>query len=298
MKHIFLVLTAMMCIFSCSKGKVASKKLNDLESEHLKGNIKSIRTITYIAKDIFGDIIKREIKSNNLIIYNRDGNVIENNTYNEIGTLTKKYIHIWNGSIPIETYYYTNTGLNTKYIYTTDENGYIQEQNNYNKEGEFYNKILFKYNKKGYLIESKRYDENGTLYSKHIIERDKNNRTTKIITDAYSGNAKSDVYISYKYNEKGDLLSENTRYSFSSGNDNITYDKYEHDSNGNWIKRIKYTNGELSDIEERTIEYYGFSEQSVEASSNLPVVTDLYKERDYYETDSASISVEELDSID
>ncbi len=59
----------------------------------------------------------------------------------------------------------------------------------------------------------------------------------------------------YKYDEKGNKIVENSYNADGSLREKNTY-KYEFDAMGNWIKQTLITDGKPKDLTERVIEYY------------------------------------------
>src|SRR5690554_1197246 len=128
----------------------------------------------------------------------------------------------------IETNWYNSDGsLNSKIIYKYDEKGNQIEQNEYNSDGSLNSKIIYKYDEKGNQIEQNGYNSDGSLYSKII----------------------------YKYDEKRNKIEENLYNSDGSLDRKLT-SNYEYDKQGNWIKRIDYTDEIPKFILEREYEYY------------------------------------------
>ncbi len=109
----------------------------------------------------------------------------------------------------------------TKY-YT---NGNVKERSHYTDFGD--SKSIEKFNQQGKMIEDLRYTADSLTY-RELMEY----------------NNEGDLICSRRYNAKGEMPNRKRIY------------KYEYDEHHNWIKRIFYEKGRVSDITLREIEYF------------------------------------------
>ena len=92
MKNILYTFLAFGLFFSCSENKE-----NDLDKANLKGKVESIYITSFEAIEKFGEVTKGDKKWENEwqfdkeLIYNDNGNLIEQNEYDEEGELTNKW---------------------------------------------------------------------------------------------------------------------------------------------------------------------------------------------------------------
>ena len=229
MKKIILAILSVLRLVSCKQ----SEKKNDLTEENLKGKVKSIKETLYEAVDKFGQIEKGNWFNNYFTIYDKKGNIIEENDYDSDGS------------------------LNSKTTYKYDEKGNKIEENDYDSDGRLDSKTTYKYDEKGNIIEENHYDSDGRLDSKTTYKYDEKGNTIEKNYYSYS-DGRLDSKITYKYNEKGNTIEENDYY-YSDGrlDSKTTYKyKYEYDKNNNWTQKIQYRNTIPNIITERIIEYY------------------------------------------
>ena len=117
MKKIILAILSVLRLVSCKQ----SEKKNDLTEENLKGKVKSIKETLYEAVDKFGQIEKGNWFNNYFTIYDKKGNIIEENDYDSDGS------------------------LNSKTTYKYDEKGNKIEENDYDSDGRLDSKTTYKY---------------------------------------------------------------------------------------------------------------------------------------------------------
>ncbi|MDR1897461.1 MAG: hypothetical protein LBR10_11790 [Prevotellaceae bacterium] len=222
-----------------------SRQKTDVEKAGLKGEVKSVKTVTYQAIEKSGKITKGEIDSLHTIeeyLYDSNGNLIAQNSYESGDHLkeihTYKYDSIGNR---IETdRYYSNGMLASKIIHQYDSTGNPIEDIYYRPDGSLSATSIFKYDTDGDLIEENFYDPDGSLSS----------------TAIFSEFARKDKYDNCG-NPIETIFYQPDRILFKD-----TY-KYKYDSKGNWTERISYykkpnsvRKGKAYSITERTITYY------------------------------------------
>ncbi len=96
----FIIITGLLLFSMSSSLKEESyldhqKKESDLDRSNLRGNVKSVRRISYNTLIKSGEIVKGNISRNrgihNYVIFNKRGNRIEGNNYNPDGSLQSKH---------------------------------------------------------------------------------------------------------------------------------------------------------------------------------------------------------------
>ncbi len=160
--------------------------------------------------------------------FNDKGQAIEAviTTENPYNSMKQVFEYDDKGNKIKELVYHSDTidfeGINKYYA-----DGTLQETATFDyKDGKKVPREVYKYNEQGKEVEKLRYKAD-TLYSKVVTDYDK------------YGNVLSIKHVEGKRIHKP-----------------ITYDKYEYDSQGNWIKRIYYEKGKASDITIREIKYF------------------------------------------
>ena len=119
------------------------------------------------------------------------------------------------------------------------------------QKGDLRTKDISKYNEDGNRTEETSYNADGELARKYKDQYDEDgNRTEKTFY-----NADGEIMFKFQYDEDGNKT-ESTYYN-SDGEINMKWKyQYEYDKLKNWIVRLEYTDGKLTEIIEREIEYY------------------------------------------
>jgi YD repeat-containing protein len=238
------LLILMFFLFSC--GSKNSNPDNYFNRYELIGDVKEVIQETYFTNDKFGNIVKTglvtrqdysfDINHNILSVtqysinsisldisskwtwkYDDENNCIESRTYDEYGDITTTYIYKYQDEY-VEVEYFSN-GEKNKWTEKIDKNKNIIE----NKD-----KTRFIYDSRNNLIE--------VIYSNN-----------KNIVYEYNSDGKltSHGIINIKYNNKG----------FIENNGFMSYE-YEYDTQGNWVKKIEFSDGHPILIRERKLKYY------------------------------------------
>lgn len=252
----------------------ANPNKTDWKKLNIKGKVKSISEISYLAIDKFGKIKKGNRAPNPLwektdYIFDTNGYLLEliqsDSSKSYYYSESYKY-DIWENLIETSIsggskyyYKYDNKGnkieLNTylpngqhesKHIYKYDEKDNMIEETLYYQESQPEN-TLYKYDEKNNLIAINHYRSNGNCYSEVSYKYEDNNKIKAIWDNSY--------YSIYQYDDKGNLIVENSLNSDDKPLYGKTTYEYEYDRNGNWIKSIVFKNGFAEYILERKIEY-------------------------------------------
>lgn len=221
---------------------------NDLEKSCLSGEIKSIRETSYSMSNNSESKGEENIISDNLTIYNPDGNKLKTSNYK-------------------------NGALFSYIVYNYDQQGFITGSNEYNADGSMYLTISYSGDENGNITKAK-YDR--------ILQKtyDADRSSIDVEYDKYYQNLFTN--ISFENDFKGNILvekyfSENGRQTFKILNKyDYKYNKVEvkyYNTSGNvsWRKKLKY------DVEGNTNEVKLFE------SNRLALVSKFEYEFDQYD---------------
>lgn len=156
---------------SCAK-KSKDLKGNDLEQWNLKGNIKSVSEINYSETG----------KYDTNILFNNDGFVTKQTSYNPDGSLIRKWVYKYDGQ---------NRKLTRDCYVQKDSLSYTMH---------------YYYNESGKIAGTKTVKSNGILGSQYDCQYDKNQNVIKETT--IGENATFENLVMQKYNDKNNVISE------------------------------------------------------------------------------------------
>ncbi len=228
----------------------------DLQKDNLIGTVKSVEESYYLTGINIADEGEMGLESIVVTKYGKNGFIIEKNGENLDGTLNYRNIYKYDSvtGLLVETNFYDE---NEKLKYTTNfkfENGNLIEENIFDEFGNPSYSFSNKYDANGNLIEEHFYNENGVLIWKSIFTVDPKGAVLEkktIIDESFEELNTKETYV---YDTKGNIISSK-RYGLENTFDLIT-NKYEYDSQGNWIKRTEFENNKPKAISEKKIEYY------------------------------------------
>lgn len=280
MKKIYFAIGVIILLLSSCGQR---KELNELQVRNLKGDVISVATRTYKAKNKFGEITKDEVaysniydELNSLIEFNNFKQLISISAFDKRGDLEEKRIYTYkddnlycidsydeNGELENKTIYtYENEFVSSIIMY--DNDGDMIQTNTYENNGSRLTKLSF-FDKEGELISSTIFQGDNNRISKQI-STDKSGKETIIINEFVGDFISKIIHPEYTIevirNKNNDVIeainaeiSPNQNIIFSEGS-NIIYE-YEYDEKGNWIKRfeIDKSTKEARYISERIIEY-------------------------------------------
>ncbi len=121
-------------------------------------------------------------------------------------------------------------------------------------------KVISKYDDKGNRIEYSSFNSDGSQEQKRTFKYDDKGNKIEISSFVYDGNQQSQNYKrTYKYDDKGNEIE--IEYNTYYPEDSLVYKytdkyKYDFDSKGNWIKKIKFENEVPTLKVVREIEYF------------------------------------------
>lgn len=182
MKKIVLMAFAIMNLAGCDLRKEKEVK-NDLQKQELKGKVKSVVQKVYTGSEKFGEVEKDSVFCD---IFSTDCN---KSYYNEFGnkTIVEYDSHILLG----------------KGVFTYDNQQFLIESKNFDREGKLFQKDVYKNNENGKPFEMNSYI-NDTLFHKVITKYDSKHNVIERCTYRENGNLEKEE--KYKYNENGDLI--------------------------------------------------------------------------------------------
>lgn len=283
MKNIYLILAVLLILTSC----------NEESSDHrtydgLKGNVKSIESRTYEAKDVFGEIQKGTYldESFKYTEYDFDGNRIKEGYY----VRPSYYLHVSTYDenknrvemIEYKSSDHNSSGkINTRESFIYNDEGNLKEKNWFGSDNKLGTKYVYIYDDEGCLTEEKTYRADGSFHSNVIYKNDSDCRTIERLESRF------DSRTTYKYNSSGFMIEE-IHYDTEDGSIESS-NKYRLNDDGyilEWIKYDEYFDDEIKkyvyerdrdnqlisrevyDQNELLIESYSFDYQEIDEYGN------------------------------
>jgi len=280
---LIVVIGAVSVFFIENNNKTA---MNDLKIANLRGNVKSVREITYNAENKFGELIKGDR-------YGGSDGKFDDKPWSELPLmhpLSSAAIYPFknslikyekNGCISDIIIYDENNQIDTKYIYKYDDKGKKLERAQYDDKGKLENKFVFNYEPNGQLnsmicsnypdiycrAKPTQFDKNGNITIIQLSYKDesddincKYDKNNNLIGFSMGGEE-----TEVKYDNKNRITQDTWGQTYFFDNNGYLIKKIgigksygtfiysNHDETGNWTKAI---NEEASQIVERTIEYW------------------------------------------
>ena len=249
-----VILLSLITLSACSQ-KTNIEEIKTAWNEiGLEGKVKSMRTISYDAIELYGGIQKGDISSffeNTLYTFNNEGGLTERIVFEYDLKKDKKETYEYNGNrnIPIKKNSYTfrrytdiGGGINRvtyipegfldrSYLYKTDEKGNKTEEQIFDGDGNYIGKYVWKLDEKGNILEKDGFNDQNILVSRGIVEYDENGN--KILEQNYGKDNTLGTKYTWKYTKDGKLLeyymfnikgniSEGIINEFSSQNNNLS----------------------------------------------------------------------------
>tara|TARA_B100000809_G_C15023424_1_gene489280 strand:+ start:341 stop:1099 length:759 start_codon:yes stop_codon:yes gene_type:complete len=251
MKKIIIITVGLLLILSCGTNNGLDRNNTDWNKFKLKGDVKSFKEIKFLAVDNFSIISDGEkIKHiyNKEVLFNLDGNKIEQNDYIPDGTLANRTVFLYRKDVLVEYNNYDSQGmLFGTGKYELNEDGKVSRLNYKTSDGRYNWSESYLYDSNGNLTEVRRFKTEEVIDSKEVyVFDDKSN----VKTSELHKEGKLISKNNYNYDEEGNF--NELKYSDTSV---YTY-KYNYDEKGNWIKKIVFENGNPSGILTREIEYF------------------------------------------
>lgn len=272
----YLFILSLLFLTACT-----NYKKTDLDNYQLKGNVSSVKMLTYYADSKFGEIIKGELLYDGVSVvdfnksgyitsissYIKNGNLYSKSkysyredkldtviVYDSNGDLMNKMFFIWDDDKLLSNLNYDSEGKETfKNIYEY-ENGYVKTVLFYDEDELVDKQIITKRDGEN-VLESFSYDKTGKEKGKHINEWD-NNIQVKIEYIASNDDSSYSIFL-----ENGLTVKSENCYVLMNSIDmsmkEIYFYDYEFDNKDNWIKCIVFKgNGKIPyRVIEREITY-------------------------------------------
>ena len=280
-----LIFMAVLSLFAACGTQ--SDDFNSLSCDGLKGNVLSVKTMCYNAKERFGEAEKLSMldyyHSNYqlplfpayLAEYNEDGNLVKMTIYNADGIRQSlvKYEYMENNQIALESY--DSTG-ELNYSYKIEfENGtpvnQVSFKNNESgttdKDFEFEGTLIKSYNTYNDTVlisrtensfYKNRLSESITIDTAKNIIQQQNTKWTEsgqLLNQTIISDGIEKVVINCDYNSEG-FLSQYTSTGDWCQKANYTFKYTSFDKQGNWTERVIYSKEKVCYIEQRIIEYF------------------------------------------
>lgn len=249
MKPILLSLIVFL-LTACS---INSGQVNDLSLENLHGQVREIKSKTYITSTEKSGKEKTTFWSTRITKYNKKGNLTETKAIYYPDSATQE--------VHVAFVNYDKNGM--KASITNDKNKTIKDFTAYNEDdlatetynyddfGNFIRLERYAYENK-LLKETDVYSDKRVLYSKIIYERDNRGCIKQISIYDFEGNLYSKTIYTFDA-EKRMVSYKGTGKNYKS---NGLFKYGTSDKNNNWLLNKKYENNKLIGFEEREISYY------------------------------------------
>ncbi|MFD2512572.1 hypothetical protein ACFSRY_01725 [Pontibacter locisalis] len=276
-------LILLVILYGCGSSKFAFEE-NLLPESNFRGKVRTVKTTTYSADIENGKVTKgkkadTQSRPETVMLYDQEGNLLEERQYDSDGTLVNKWVYEYNdkGKETGRAYYFYGD-LVEKEVNKYDEAGNLTEQYAYDYNDSLKYKREIRYDEKGNVkeIEADRdlfwgrrniytyneeentvaertFYEDSTFNFRTIYRFDKKNNLVGLETYDSEGTLQDSTI--YTYDKMGNEVQART-YSPQGKRINQTTNKYEYDRKKNWIRKIEYEDGEAKYIVEREIEYF------------------------------------------
>lgn len=282
----YLMLLGLILFNGCAKKDANASKYGttDLQKHEISEKVKSMRIVTFQAKDNFGKAIKDAFSGDVYYQYNDYGFISEETHYYYDGQMDTHIVYKRDDSMRILELN-ENTTVRLSYprtVYKYDSRGNNTEQTVYDTDGKIAWKIMLSYDSNSKLIEKGMYDGEGSLMDKTVYTYDSANMlagfkkygasfellhaTSYKYFDAKNAKKDSDLgkireevdydskevlqsTKSYQYNDLG-LVTEVTTVWPGSETIRLTFE-YEYNAAKDWIKKTTFANSIPTLIEER-----------------------------------------------
>ena len=253
-KHIRVITIPAFVLFFLYHSSVSGQK-TDLEKMNIKGRVNSIRELHY---RIDGDSLNYAIIGADVsysYFFNPEGNKKEDLIYHIDGSLNRKFKFQYDesGHKSSQTQYTANDSLIRTIKYSYDKDGMLNEEIYYNGAGNKEKKIAYHYDKKGNVTEEKHTTGGGKLLYRFSYTYDDEGKLTD--NQRFDRNGKLEKRVKSFNDSAGNV----TREEIYNDGDQRTHTgtfQYKSDLKGNWIKKLEFSDNNISYLVEREIKYY------------------------------------------
>ncbi|MBE0662827.1 MAG: hypothetical protein IH597_10180 [Bacteroidales bacterium] len=244
-KHLLLLQSIAIILLSCSN--ITEKADNDWVLQGLKGEVKSIREVSYEANMHFGTINQGVKKRENPfdkdreLIFDRKGRIINDVYYEDDGNVFEAYKYTFNeeGKLVEQSFYNSDGNIESIHILKYDEKGQHIETIFSDSNGQIRMTNKNVYNESGKLIEELWLDSTKNITSMFELKYDIRGNIIEKIWYGHDSNLVSKW--TYTYDDTGILIEEN-----QFGPNGKRYNIKTYDQNGNKIEESSYApNGSL-----------------------------------------------------
>jgi YD repeat-containing protein len=245
----------------------------------LKGPVKSTSSVTYLAEEKFGTLVKDEAFMTEFCEYNKDGFLISTKETEDEDVFNTKLIYDADNNLVEANRYQGKSELIAKFKVKYNEQGLQSITSLYKADGSLEEKNVYAYNTKNLLAKQITYDEDGKKVAEETYEYDSEGRVSKETYISENREKKMETTVTtYAYNSKGQAIKRNELHADGTHrNYKLEYDQfgnlikeyadeenyntytYSYDSKNNWIKQEKvnaFSGTKAEYIYERTIKYY------------------------------------------
>lgn len=300
MKKLFMFMLSLMVLVACGKKTNASHSVDDestgtsqqgftLSSLTLKGHVRSVNTVCYDAREVFGRYEKGSVSKSwywfglqacrSQAEFNEHGQMTAHYMYDEADSLVSYFLYTFDDSKNMLSQTILPAGREEDYSinYIYDNGKLVDIVNSYPYIQYEYE---YTFDKNNNMICSVEYYD-GDKFSETHIEYNRLGQQTKQVTVRNDGTEQ--YRTEYEYTSKGVNTSMRTWYEgveinsfyhrlndkdecveslyFSNGSDEpylrVEKTYLEYDEHGNWTLRLLYNSIEdVRMLQERTIEYY------------------------------------------
>lgn len=237
----------------------------DLQSDNIKGKVKTIKTTLYMADDVNGVPTKGKLQNYHIISYNAQGNATEAQYFSGKGTLNFKIVSKYNekGIRTSQELYDERGTLMNKTICQNDAKGFLTIEQTYSNTGEATSKYTYQYDSKGNLTMQTGYkspNDTDTQSTNQYSYDDAGYSVERISTAAY--NTAEKQVSTYTNDANGNQIKEQLQQRDVNTNEatatKLYFYTYKLDTKGNWTSKTTYETAEkiVTDIAEREITYY------------------------------------------
>jgi len=254
MKKLIIYFITVIFLISCG-----TEEINSLKRNGINGDVKEISQEKWSVSEKFGEFLPKEkieaFDEHYKIIYNSDGNLLENWIYNSKGNLEGIIKSKWNNYKLIKQSLYNNNGdsegeIIFEYEDSLNLNNY--KKLFYDKDGneQFY--LLIEENENGNVTSFKSFLVSDSLLEWSVTKYDDNNHITE--EKLYNQSKELKQRNIYKTDIQGNIIKK-AEYDQVDSLIKITTFEYELDNQNNWIKQIVFENDKALFMRIRTIKY-------------------------------------------
>jgi hypothetical protein len=256
---VLFLLISFCFIFSCTGEKEVRRGTNDAAKLELKGQVRLLTETIFKTENNSGEIQKGGMLSKKIIMFNKSGNLLDEQNFGPDGRLDWKVSFAYDdkGNLISRTTFDKTSDLLRKEVYRYDMKGNVISVASLGREGDLENEITFLYDARGNEVErnsfttgvsqwniSLYYDAKGNLKKDSYTRLIQSQRTrvlsqydekgNKIIEEYFNSDGRLFTRNRNKFDEKGNLI----RTDVYNSDDSLVYmSVYEYNDNGRLVGR-------------------------------------------------------------